>query len=128
MNEYVFYTLEGYTESPTGKECENIQLLGFESGSNKKAAKKNLIENRNWIEELDFDIDEIESKQLLSDENKQDIKTVIEYLWDDEIKHFEEELSSNTEIDINKLSDSEIEKICPKHIFTVLNRLKKLVN
>ena len=61
MNAYVFYTFEGYTESPTGKECENIQLLGFEYGHNKKEAKKQLVETRKWIEDLDFDLEEIEA-------------------------------------------------------------------
>ena len=126
MNEYVFYTFEGYTESPTGKECENIQLLGFEYGRNKKSAKKKLVETREWIEELDFDVEEIESKQLLTDENKNDIKTVIEYLWNNEQKHFEEEI--NKEIDIDETESIELEKLCPNHIFTVLKRLKELVN
>ena len=109
MNGYIFYTFEGYTESPTGKECENIQLLGFEYGQDKKEAKKELIETRKWIEELDFDIEEIESKQLLTKENKNDIKTVIDYLWKDEEKHFEE-------------------SGCPKnHIYNTLKQLKMLV-
>ena len=49
MNRYVFYTFEGFSESPSGKECDNIQLLGFESGMNKRDAKKNLISTRKWI-------------------------------------------------------------------------------
>ena len=125
MNGYVFYTFEGYTESPTGKECENIQLLGFEYGRDKKAAKKELIETREWIEELDFDIEEIEAKQLLTEENKKDIKTIIEYLWKDEKKHFEEECGG--EIEVDKFDASELEKLCPNHIFTVLTRLRELV-
>lgn len=126
MNEYVFYTFEGYTESPTNKECENIQLLGFECGKDKVDAKQKLVETREWIEELDFDIEEIESKQLLTDENKNDIKTVIEYLWNNEQKHFEAEI--NKEIDVDKTESLGLEKFCPNHIFTVLKRLKELVD
>ena len=111
MNGYVFYTFEGSTESPTGKECENIQLLGFEYGKNKTAAKDELIATREWIKELDFDTEEIEAKQLLTEENKKDIKTLVDYLWKDEEKHFEETGSSDKE----------------NHIFSVLRRLKELV-
>ncbi|MBQ3671461.1 MAG: hypothetical protein II921_08295 [Treponema sp.] len=125
MNGYVFYTFEGHTESPTGKECENIQLLGFEYGQDKKEAKKKLIETREWIEELDFDIEEIEAKQLLTEENKNDIKIVIEYLWSDEQKHFEEKIDK--EINAEKLSSSELQELCPNHVFTVLKRLKKMI-
>ncbi|MBO4640807.1 MAG: hypothetical protein J5710_13735 [Treponema sp.] len=128
MNEYVFYTFEGYTESPTGKECKNIQLLGFESGMTKKDAKKNLIEKRNWIKELDFDVNEIESKQLLSYENKQDINTIIEYLWQDEKRNFEEEFSTDNDINIDNLSAYELNKLCPNHILSVLKRLQELIN
>jgi len=110
MKKYVFYTFEGFTESPTGKECENIQLLGFEEGKNQKDAEKNLIAENKWIKELDFDVDEIKSKQLLTDENKQDIKTVIDYLWKDEERHFKE-------LDLPS-----------KHIFYVLKRLNDLVS
>lgn len=62
MKKYVFYTFEGFTESPTSKECENIQLLGFEEGRNQKDAEKNLIAENKWIKELNFDVDEIKSK------------------------------------------------------------------
>ena len=110
MKKYVFYTFEGFTESPMSKECENIQLLGFEEGRNQKDAEKNLIAENKWIKELNFDVDEIKFKQLLTDENKQDIKTVIDYLWKDEERHFEE-------LDLQS-----------KHIFCVLKRLKDLVS
>lgn len=109
MNRYVFYTFEGFSESPSGKECDNIQLLGFESGMNKRDAKKNLISTRKWIKELDFKTEEFESKQILTDENKDDIKRVIDYLWGDEERHFEE-------------------NDCPDdHIFLILKRLKEMV-
>lgn len=109
MKEYVFYTLEGYTSSPNNKECENMQLLGFEHGLNEQSAKENLIKNNGWIEELDFDVSEIKFKQLLSKDNANDIKAVVEYLWKDEEKHFEE-------------SDDK-----SNHIFLVLQRLKELI-
>ena len=33
MNEYIFYTDEGYCESPNGTQTENFQVLGFEKGN-----------------------------------------------------------------------------------------------
>ena len=38
MKEFIFYTFEGYTESPTGKMVENLQILGFEKGKNENEA------------------------------------------------------------------------------------------
>ena len=108
MKEYVFYTFEGYTESPTGKEVENIQLLGFESGKNKEEAKRNLIKKRGWIVENGFDEHQIESKQLLSDKEKELIKKLIDYNWAEEKKHYEEAPVQN-------------------HIFLILKQLKKLI-
>ena len=60
MKEYIFYSFEGYTESPTGDTVENIQLLGIEKGNNEEEAKENLIKNNKWIEESGFDKYEIE--------------------------------------------------------------------
>ena len=90
MNEYVLYTFEGFTQSPSGKDCENIHLLGFECGKDVEDAIKMLAETEKWIEELDFDVEEIKGKQLLTKGNKEDIKTLIDYLWTDEEKNFEE--------------------------------------
>lgn len=109
MNEYVFYTYEGYTESPSNKECENMQIIGFESGNDNLYAKRKLVETRSWIKELNFDVNKIESKQLLTEDNKKAIKTIVEYLWKDEKKLFEE-------------------SGYPKnHIFNTLKELKLLV-
>lgn len=40
MNEYYFFTSEGFTSSPMGKDLNNYQILGFASGMNEKAALK----------------------------------------------------------------------------------------
>jgi len=47
--------------------------------------------------------------KLITEQLKTDIKTVIEYLWRDEERHYEEEDEPQN------------------HIFCVLNRLKKVV-
>lgn len=90
MNKYIFYTHEGFSESLTGKECENLQILGFEEGDDTISAKKNLISSNPWIQELDFDSEMILTQQILSDENKKDIRNVIDYILPDEKKHLEE--------------------------------------
>jgi hypothetical protein len=67
-----------------------------------------LITENKWIEKLGFDITEIQAKQLLTDENKQDIKTVIDFISNNKQRNLE----------TNDLS----------HIFIALERLKKLIN
>ena len=44
-----------------------------------------------WIEEVGFDMEDLLVKQLLTEEQKADIKAVVDYLWEDEHKHFQEE-------------------------------------
>lgn len=65
MNEYIFYTKEGFTQSPNGEDVENLQILGFEKAENKENAYYALIKNNMWIKECRFDIQKIESKQVL---------------------------------------------------------------
>ena len=108
MKEFIFYTLEGYTESPTEKPVENIQVLGFEKGETIKEANKNLLKKRRWIIESGFNEQEIIHKQLLGDETKNLIKTLIDYNWDKEQKHYEE-------------------NPVPDHIFLTLKELKKVI-
>lgn len=66
MNEYIFYTLEGYTISPTNIEVENCQLLGFAKGENSQDALANLIIENQWIIEYGFNVDKIISRQVVS--------------------------------------------------------------
>lgn len=70
MKEFVFYTFEGYTESPTGKLIENIQVLGFENGSTETEAKEKLLSHSKWIEKTGFNKYEIESRQILNNRLK----------------------------------------------------------
>lgn len=109
MKKFVFYTYEGYAESPTGKPVENIQLLGFEEGITHKQAKENLINNCQWIEQTDFNLSKIESQQLLDDGLKGLIETLIDYNWDSEQKHYEESPAKN-------------------HIFLVLKKIKSIID
>ena len=106
MSEFIFYTTEGFTQDPNGNDVENCQVLGRAFGRNKDEAKCNLIKKSPWIEEAGFDMTELIVKQLLTEEQKADIKAVVDYLWEDEHKHFQESHYSK------------------EHIFKILKRLK----
>lgn len=110
MNEYLFFTLEGATLPPIeGKEVENCQLLGRANGKTLKEAKSNLLKENPWIEECGFDCDCIIAEQILTEEQKKDIQTLVEYLYEDEKSHY-------------------IEWRYPKdHIFRVIKRLSKMI-
>lgn len=111
MNRYVFYTFEGFTESPTNKECENIQILGFENGKNQSEAKNNLIKENKWIEQKGFDITKILSKQLLTDENREVIKNLVDYFEDKERKYCHENISDES-----------------NHIFNILEKISEIID
>lgn len=86
MNEYMFYTFEGFTQSPNKNECENLQILGFEKAENLRTAKKHLLENNDWILKYGFDKEKILSKRILTEENKKtsdfySIKDKISFLF-----------------------------------------------
>lgn len=65
MNEYLFYTSEGFTQSPNGLDCENLQILGFEKAENLESAKRQLLENNSWISAYGFLESKILSKKIL---------------------------------------------------------------
>ena len=109
MKQYVFYTFEGITQSPTGNELENIQLLGFSSGKTEKDAKAKLLSESKWIIESGFNERKIKSRQLVDDKLKDLIKQLIAYVWEDEQRHYEETPEK-------------------KHIFLALQELKKLID
>lgn len=90
MSEYIFYTTEGFTQAPNGKDVKNCQVLGRAFGKNVKEASCNLLKANPWIEEAGFDIADLIVKQLFTEEQKADIKAVVDYLWEDEHKHFQE--------------------------------------
>ena len=111
MNEYLFYTQEGYTEAPLDNvKVENCQVLGRAYGENVQEAKANLLIENPWIENAKFNLDEIKYEIILSDSIKQDILEILQYMFEDECRSF-----------------YETEK--PKdHIFNTLLRLRDSIN
>lgn len=55
MNEYIIYTVEGYTEAPNPNyEVENCQVLGRVFGRDKIDAINNLLKENTWILKAGF--------------------------------------------------------------------------
>ena len=109
MNEYIFYTTEGHTYAPNDSiEVENCQVLGTVRGSNESEAQKNLLNENPWITEAKFAPAEFLFRQILTNEQRNDINLLVDYLLADEERHIEES------------EDKE------NHIFNVLKRLKEL--
>lgn len=80
MNQYIFFTAEGTTFPPKeGKDVDNCQLLGRANGETFEEAKSNLFKKNPWIEELGFDCDYIIAEQVLTEEQRKDIQTLVEY-------------------------------------------------
>lgn len=111
MNEYLFYSVEGETLAPE-HECDvnNCQLLGISKGINKNDALQRLLNENSWIGQAGYDAAKITGIQVLSNSIKKDIEELIEYLWSDELRHYEEN-------DYPK-----------NHIFRVLMQLKRVLN
>ncbi len=118
MNEYIFYTTEGITLSPNGdKDVDNCQILGFIRAKSYSEAMDLLLENNPWIIKAGFSKSEIMVKQVLTEEQKKDIQSIVDYSWRDEERHYEEWYG-------------ECEEECGEnrkdHIFEVLKRLKQI--
>ena len=99
MNEYMLYTFEGFTQSPNKTDCENLQILGFEKAENLEIAKSHLLANNEWILKYGFNTEKILSKKILTGESLASIKTVVDYIWEDEEKDYEECLVSGKNVD-----------------------------
>lgn len=65
MNEYIFYTTEGYTTAPNEDfEVENCQLMGIASGETEKEALATLLAENPWISPAGFNPDFFICRQL----------------------------------------------------------------
>jgi hypothetical protein len=59
MDTYIFLTNEGYTYQPNSEsiepDCENSQLIGIAKGNTQEEAFNNLISERKYLREFNFD-------------------------------------------------------------------------
>lgn len=58
MNNYLFLTNEGYTYQSDSEsiepDCENLQLIGIASGNTQEEAFKNLINEKEYLRQFNF--------------------------------------------------------------------------
>lgn len=64
MNHYVFYTSEGFSQTPLGEDIENMQILGFAEGVSAEKAMKNLFYDNPWIEKSGYSQNKIICRTL----------------------------------------------------------------
>lgn len=51
---YLFYTTEGYTQSPDKREIDNCQVLGQAQGKTQEEALQQLLADNPWILEYNY--------------------------------------------------------------------------
>ena len=65
MNEYIFYTTEGFTEAPNKDyPVENCQVLGTAFGNNHNEALETLLNDNKWITDAGFSTGSIIYRKL----------------------------------------------------------------
>lgn len=107
MGTYIFYTDEGYTIAPNDEELDSLQVLGIEDGNSREEALANLYKNNEWIKENGFRESRMRCYAIIKPYVLEDIKNMLQYLWDAEVKHREK-------------------AGCPdEHIFQILSYIKK---
>lgn len=105
---YMIYTTEGCTYGPNSSvEVDNCQVLGTIEANSEISAIMKLFKQNEWIRKAGFSQDNAFVRPLINREIVKDIQTVIDYLWDDEYRNFQENHCVNN------------------HIFETLLRLKK---
>ena len=95
--------------SSSNEEVENCQLLGTAHGKSQNEALQNLLSENPWIEERGFTPNGVFARQLLPEEAKHNITVLLDYLWHDEERHYEES------------------ECPPDHIFLVMKKLKSML-
>lgn len=66
MKTFLFYTDEGITYSPTDVQCENYQILGFESGKSQSEAFETFLINNPCVLEYGFSLERIMTRQVVT--------------------------------------------------------------
>ena len=64
MAEFIFYTIEGFTQAPNGEDFENCQVLGTVKGKDVVEAQENLLKENPWIIEAGYVPSEFIARQL----------------------------------------------------------------
>ena len=99
MNEYVFYTTEGFTYAPNENyEVENCQVLGCAVGSNANEAQRLLLKENQWINEAGFSVCKFDVRQVLTNEQRTDIRVLIDYITANKEQYSKENYDKSCQI------------------------------
>ena len=83
MTKYIFYTTEGFTQSPDGEDIDNCQLLGCAYGQDKQEAMDNLLTENPWIKERGFEPRKAICAELATTHNAEDKLSFITGILDE---------------------------------------------
>lgn len=98
--QYIFYSEDGYCESPRGEKIENFQVLGITSGNNEQQAYENLLKENEWIKEYEFKESSIFYKMIIPCEIKKSLDVIIKYLLENKNKYIEKFGAEDNIVDI----------------------------
>lgn len=98
--QYIFYSEEGYCESPIGEKIENFQVLGITSGNNEQQAYANLLKENKWIKENKFRECHIFYKMIIPCEIKKSLDVIIKFFFENKNKHIEKLGTKDNMVDI----------------------------
>lgn len=105
--DFIFHTDAKNAENYPHTQINGLHILGLEKGKNEQEALDSFLNNNRLIRDGELPIDNIKSKVLLTPETVRNISILIDYLWEDEYRHWEE-----------------LE--CPgEHVFMVLKQIKE---
>lgn len=113
MAKYIFYTERKLTNLSNDNEAVNFQVIGFEEGKTEEEAYLNLKNNIDWVKNADFLDKDLRSKLVFETSFLSKIEKVLNYLWENEERHYEEDMDEDGSVE--------------NHIFTTLKEIKSLL-
>lgn len=63
MRKFIFLTEEGFTQTPSSVDIENLQVLGIAEGKDEKDALTNLLKDNEYL--LDTDYEDVVAFELI---------------------------------------------------------------
>lgn len=120
-NQYIFITTEGETVAPNIEySVDNCQVLGIVDADSEENAIQKLVQDNPWIELSGFNAFQSRCLQVLTGDIRNDIHLIVDYLWRDEERHYEEQF------DEEQFDEEQLDEERENHIFSILKRLSKI--
>ena len=90
--DYIVYTTEGFTQSPTGVDVENCQIIDFiyDDNSVKEEVIYEYLQSDDFCLKSGFNKDKLKVVSCINDETLGALYDVVRYLWNKEKKDFQE--------------------------------------